>query len=430
MVSEEVLPKVLIVSHNCMSKSGSNGRTLSNFLSNWSSDSLAQFYIYPETPDVDNCNNYFRITDWDVLNSLIKQKAPGERLTSKHKVSINHEKSHISNKLHKAGKGRGTLSYILRNLLWDLKKWKSSEFEKWVDDFKPDVVLLQAGDYAFMYKIAMHISQSRGIPLVIYNSEDYYFKDKKSLSPFYHYYRRSFKRQFERTIEYATRSIYNSDMLKETYDKSFNKPNTVIYTASKIQTVINKKKNENIKISYLGNLGVNRVLPLVEMGKTIKKIDPCVEFNIYGSIPSNDVKHSLTIDNGIKYNGNISYDDVITVMHDSDLLIHAEDFSDFSQWDLKHAFSTKIADSLACGTCFVVYAPPDIASSRYLINNDAACVITDQSKLESTLRTVLNDKYIRQTYIDKALKLAEKNHNYQKNSDVFRKVLIECSKGV
>ena len=43
--------KILIISHNCLSLSGSNGRTMRNLLYNIADVDFAQFYICPEKPD-------------------------------------------------------------------------------------------------------------------------------------------------------------------------------------------------------------------------------------------------------------------------------------------------------------------------------------------------------------------------------------------
>ena len=42
--------------------------------------------------------------------------------------------------------------------------------------FNPDIVLLQAGDCAFMFRLAVEVAEKYNAELVIYNSEGYYFK--------------------------------------------------------------------------------------------------------------------------------------------------------------------------------------------------------------------------------------------------------------
>lgn len=73
-------PRVLVVSNNCFSDSNSNGRTLGNFFINWDKDSIAQFYIQAELPNSNVCENFYRVTDYEVLNSFLKFQKCGRKL--------------------------------------------------------------------------------------------------------------------------------------------------------------------------------------------------------------------------------------------------------------------------------------------------------------------------------------------------------------
>lgn len=420
-------PKVLILSHNCFSKSGSNGRTLANFFQGWPVECLAQFYIHNEIPDSPVCNNYFRVLDTEAIQAFIKGKKVGRKICANEGADTQNKHTQL-NSVYKQYFRRSSINYTARNIIWNSSRWRSLEFSQWVNDFSPQVVLLQAGDYEFMYKIALDIAQTRNIPLVIYNSEDYYFKDQKSLSPLYHIYRYKYKKQFEKTMEYATYSIYNSDMLQETYNKHFKHKSTVIMTATEITRSENKNKNKHFIISYLGNLGVGRHESLVEIANTLQNIDETLRLDIYGKIPNEVIESRLKSCSGINYKGFINYDEVVNVLKSSDLLVHAENFSKFHQWDLKHAFSTKIADSLASGTCFFVYAPENMACVKYLQNNKSACVITEKKELSGSLRKLINDKELRQSYIDTALQVANSMHNIYVNAECFKDIVCDTAK--
>ena len=58
------------------------------------------------------------------------------------------------------------------------------------------------------------------------------------------------------------------------------------------------------------------------------------------------------------------------VIANSDLLVHVESFEKFYTRDLKYAFSTKIADSLASGIPLFMYGAEQISCTRYLKNNN------------------------------------------------------------
>ncbi|MBV7508969.1 hypothetical protein KW850_27585 [Bacillus sp. sid0103] len=417
-------PRVLIISHNCLSTSGSNGRTLANFFDGWPIEKLAQFYIYNEIPDSSVCNNYFRVLDTEALRAFIKREKVGQKVNPNSTVVPDNKEKSMNN-LYQKHRKRNSLNYIARNLIWNSKRWKSDKFTQWVDNFQPELIVLQVGDYEFMYKIALDIANGRNIPLVLYNSEDYYFKDRKYLSPLYHYYRYRYKKRFERVISYASHSIYNCDILQETYNKRFVHPSTVIMTSTDIVPLQNKKKNITPIVSYLGNLGVGRHEPLIEIANALQQINPEILLDIYGKTPNLEVKSAFEKCKGIQYRGLVPYEEVVQVMHNSDLLVHIENFSEFYKWDLKHAFSTKIADSLGSGTCLLMYGPGGLACTQYLVQTNAACVVTEQSKLKSQLAKLLADESLRNSYKSKALKIIGERHDAKSNQEKFHGLLCK-----
>ena len=62
--------RVLVVSNNCFSYTDSNGRTLGMLFKEWNISKLAQFYIQDKLPDTDVCNNFYRVTDKQMMKSF------------------------------------------------------------------------------------------------------------------------------------------------------------------------------------------------------------------------------------------------------------------------------------------------------------------------------------------------------------------------
>lgn len=426
------LPKILIFSNNCFSKTNSNGRTLAKLLECYPKNNIAQFYIQNGVPDFERCDNYFFLSDSEALSAFIKNKPIGRCITQ---IGFE-QQSTQSNSTKKVSK-RNPLSMLLRELIWKSNRWKGPNFNSWVEEFSPDIILIQAGDNAFLLKIATDIAKERNIPLMIYNTEGYYFKKRNYMKNsglstiFYPLFSCQFKKQFKKTMEYASYAIYNCDMLKEDYDSIFACPSCVVYNSSDIEVAYDKNKIKSTPpiVSYLGNLGVGRHKALIEIANVLQKINPSIKLNIYGKLPTEEIRNELINCTGISYNGFVSYDEVISIMKNSDILVHAENFSSFYREDLKYAFSTKIADCLRSGTCFLNYAPKELASTQYLIENNAACVVTDKENLEDALRKLINDVELRGYYTNNALRLSEKNHDTKNNGmyilELVKKVAYE-----
>lgn len=424
-------PRVLVVSNNCFSKGGSNGRTLANFFKGWPKKNLAQFYISNEIPDSEVCDKYFRVTDKEVLKSFFYGGEKGTVV----ELKVN---GNFSNKFNKNIKVKKTpLKCLLREFVWRTERWRGRKFDEWVYNFNPELILIQSGDSAFMINIATKLSKKFQVPLIIYNSEGYYFKEKNYFRDsswqgvFYPIFIRQYKKSFEKMIEKSSYSIYSCDMLKDSYDRKFNNKSETIMTATDFNKSINDNKcvNNEFTVSYLGNLNVGRHESLIEIAECLQEIDEKIYLDIYGKVDDKKIISDLVKCKGIRYKGMISYDEVISTMKKSNLLIHAENFGEFYKWDLKYAFSTKIADSLASGTCFFVYSPIEMASTEYLWRNKYECLAIEKNELKSKLNKVINDKNFREKCIKQASKLASLNHNNKLNREKFQDILIKTFEG-
>ena len=422
---EETYPNVLVFSNNCFSKSKSNGRTLANFFIGWPKDKLAQFYIQNEMPDSPVCDNYFKVTDGQALRSIVK------RIEINGSVSINKSNKESSNKrVNKKNAKRTPFTCLVRDFIWDTRKWRNNNFNRWIDEFSPELILIQAGDSSFMLKLATDIAKERNIPLVIYNSEDYYFKNENyftdSKMPFiYSIFRYRLKKQFDKTMNYTSYCIYNTETLRNTYYSRFKDNSDIIMTNTALEGNIERKSNEILKISYLGNLGIGRHKSLIDIANAVGQVNASIKVNVYGKIPNDSVQKDFNACKFIEYKGLVSYEEVVKVMKSSDLLIHTENFSEFYKNDLKHAFSTKIADCLGSGTCLMLYAPENLACTQYLIENKAAYVITENDNLEESIKYILENDDLRKKYAETGLIIAKENHNLDKNREKFRCIIAK-----
>lgn len=418
-------PKILVFSNNCFSKTDSNGRTLGNFFKGWPKDCLAQFYIQNAYPDFDICDNFFRVTDSQALKSVFGKVLGGT-------VQKNENNSIAEGSVEPAKKRkRNALTMTVRNIIWKMGKWKKCGFDLWVDNFHPQAVLLQAGDSAFMFSLARKTAEKYRVPFFIYNSEGYYFKDydyfraKGIAHLFYPFFRADFCREFKRAQNSAAFNFYCCDGLKEAYDSQFDTRSRVIYTSSDLEPLNSDCTHNGFTVSYLGNLGVGRHEGLLLIANALQNISEDYYLDVYGKIPSESVKNMFDDCKGLRYHGFIPYDKVIEVMKNSDLLVHTESFSDFYREDLKFAFSTKIADSLASGKCFLLFSPETVESYKYLEENQLAYTVNTYEKLSDALELIAGNPDARGKYTANALKAVKANHSAEKNRETFANIIIK-----
>lgn len=422
-------PRVLIVSNDCLSQSSSNGRTLRNFLLGWPRDRLAQFYIQNNTPDFTVCANYYRVTDGQALGAFLGKGCNGGVVTE---APADKEAAAPASP---AGKqpGRNALTMLARELVWNSGRWRRSDFRHWTDAFRPEVILLQAGDCGFMLRLAEQLSEAYHAPLVFYNSEGYCFKDfdyfrARGIAHWcYPVFSRYLRRQYRRVLPKAERSVYVCETLQREYDRAFGLPSETIYTATEAHPRTIAPENPVFRASYLGSLGVGRHQVLMEVGRALHEISEELCLDVYGPVPDEEARQALEHCPGVRYRGVVPYSQVLEVMAQSDLLVHAESFDPFYREDSKFAFSTKLADSLASGVCFLLYAPEELACTQYLKENDAAWVVSDPAKLGETLQALVERPAERARHLAGAAALVERNHSAGKNTARFREVLEQAA---
>lgn len=416
-------PKVLVISNNSFSLTNSNGRTLGNYFIDWPKECIAQFFISTDGPNFDICNNYYNTSDLNILHSFLKfNKCKGTVINSKQDFTLSLNNSYLGKK--------NSFKALIRHVLWSNKRWESNHFKKWLLDFSPEVILLQSGDSAFMLSLATHISNKLKVPLIIYNSEGYYFFKKSymdhSLSEFLFYpiYKKIYKRQFKKTMSKASHIIYLNSKLKNDYDAEFpNVQSTVIYSSSILKPSNIAFKSINPTFSYLGNFGKDRHLALLTIADTLQSIDSNYKLNIYGKISDPKIIKTFVSHKGINFHGQLKYDKVLDIINNSDILFHAESQNEKWRESLKYGFSTKIADSLASGKCLIIFSAREIACAEYVIHTSTAWVSTDSEKLRETIVNIINNSALREEVLSNAREISFRNHNMVSNREKFKKLL-------
>lgn len=424
--------RVLIVSHNVFGKTNNMGKTLLSYFSGFRPEEIAQFYIHSEAPADDSvCWNYYRFTDKDALKSILPFRGYGTSFARgdiRTDAAGSGSASGIAEAAYQFGKKRTAGIFAARNLLWKLSRWDTKAFWNWVDDFGPDVIFFASGDYSFAYDIALAAADHTGKPLVVLCVDDFYLYNRNENTALGRLAHRMFMKTVRRTMARASELYVISDSMKREYEKLFGKNCRVLHTPAEEKEAPSRMPGQ---ISYIGNLGLKRYQQLVRMGRALKELadaDCPRMIDVYSGERSPEILKTLTEENGIRFHGMISAEEVLEVMGRSMAVIHTEAFDADTVPIVRFSVSTKIAESLMYGPCLIAFGPAGIASMDYLKENDAAFVINDPDKLRDSLRQVLTDNALRQRIVENARGLARKNHNAEINSANVRAWLEETAK--
>lgn len=418
--------RVLIISHNVFSATESMGKTLSGYFADFDPNQLAQFYIHSQVPTTAACSCYYRMTDKEAIKSIIGVHCGtsfGFSDVQQGRDSSRTDEG-MTAALYQKARKRTPAIYMARNLWWKLSHWNTKQFQNWLNEFDPECVFFASGDYGFMYDIAWEIAKDRKIPLYIVCMDDYYFYNKNQNSLLGRWQHKQFMKSVKRAVAYSKELFCICDKMTADYASFFQKPCVTIHTPASIEKPLAFEKKP--QISYLGNLGFLRHQQLIAIGQALKKLglEPD-HVDVYSTESRPEILEEMTEENGIVFHGPVGADEVLKIMGESLAVIHTESFNEKTRQSVRYSVSTKIADSLASGTCIFAYGPGEIASIDYLNRANAAVCCTNKDDLAQKLKALITDAQLRDTVIQNALNLAARNHTKSCTPEIIKRELKE-----
>ncbi len=413
--------KLLVLSNEALSKNTSNGRTMANLLSAFVSSELAQLYLHG-TPDFSLCDNYYKVSDRDALSAFMsikpyRKSGVVDSIEAIKTQSVGGEKKY----------SHSCRNMVIRDVVWKSFRWWNRAFNEFLDTFSPDAVLLQAGDSPFMFRIARKIAKKRGIPLLMYNSEAFALKDvlysgASKMDVWHWLLQKRLRKEYGRFMRDAAYCFYITEYMEEQYQIAYPHPgkSCALYTSSDMLQLPDRS-GETFRIVYCGNLGVGRVVPLCDVAQVLSEVNSEATLDIYGRFLSQEDEKTLCAFPNVRYFGVVPYDEIPQIMSEASLLLHVENKERLE--NLRYAFSTKIADSLASGRPFLVYASREYPFVEYLQRHCAAHVAADKAELKAVMCQGIKNKAWLSTPTENAISLAKKNHRKSKNAEKLKGVI-------
>jgi hypothetical protein len=424
-LNKEKLPRVLVISASPFTKENSGGRTIGNLFLAYPSNKLACLYINDYPLDLIDCS-YFLISDAMLVQHFVHFKKVGER-----KYFDGNSKMSNDRKTN-AGVKSNPLTCLIREALWRTGAWSNKRLWTWIKAFNPEVIILSAGHFPYQYDMSVRIAKKMHAKLVLFNTEDYYFKKwnylldssgHRRLYPFFHCIQR---KSIRKAVNFSSLSIYHLDALQALYKNEFpNNHSFVIYTGSFWEPEPYVHTGKSLRLSYFGNMDGNRFLSLLDVATTLLKVDKNSVLDLYGPTPKDKAFNNLVILPNVVFHGMVPYDEIKKVAYKSDVLVHAVSFDAFNIKDRKNEFSTKIADCLSSGRCFLVYAPRELSFVQYIEKNNAAFVASTKDELFDILNDLFTNPAHMNAHIESAISLSQRNHSVDKNMEFFYDTLIQ-----
>ena len=422
VMKEADFPKVLIISHNLYDISNNIGKTLVSLFEGWPKEKLSQIYFRNDEPSFNYCNEYFCITDKEVLKSAVSLRYNRAGAVLKTGVSLSVTQTEVN--LYQVGNHRRPAVSFIRDTMWALGGWKSDTLKKWVTNVvKPDVILFVPNDYTLAYRVALYIEDIVNKTLIPFYMDD----------PFYFGCKSSFVDQLRRkSIRRFAKRFTICDYMSQEYHEEFGLDCYAFVNSVHIDADTGEysTSRNSLIFSYLGNLHSNRWKSLLEIGLVLEEIKVSTgvkaELRIYsGSFLENSIRKLFDSTSTIKFMGRIDAKDVRKKQLESDVLVHVEAFDLMSTNSTRLSLSTKIPEYFSVKRAILAYGPKNIASMRYLNDYELAEVCFDKEELKDGVASLMN-RCNRELLAKKAYERAVSYHNIKNISNDFQERIIEC----
>ncbi|MCL2810877.1 MAG: hypothetical protein FWD25_03195 [Clostridia bacterium] len=423
--------RVLILSHNALSDTQNNGKTLTSFFANWPREKLAQLYLSIDLPSFTICDRFFQCTDMQMLRSLLTGAPAGAAVRQVQGPSSGSRwVQRIWPLLQWALNRHYPLPEYLRDLLWRSGRWRSPALLQWLDAFAPEAVFFQGSNYPFAYDIALWICQRYGIKLLMQLTDDYTYVAHPIL-PMAWVFRRRYLERFKAGLARAQAVYAIGPAMQAEYARRFDCDHIrVAANCVTLTDIAPEPEAAPLRLLYAGSLHTGRWRVLREIGLallTLRQEGYEAVLEIYTPRPLPQRLHKkLTLEPVTAVCGSLTPQQLAKEMGKANVLVMVESFRRAARKVTRLSLSTKIPEYMAAGRCILAVGPADISSMAYLRQQDAAVLVEKpyRKELLHGLRALF-DAQRRTACAQNGLVAVQKNHRQEALQEMIYADIIE-----
>lgn len=422
-------PRVLVVGRVAWT---SNQSTLSSVFKDYPADKLAYICIETHEPDFKACRNHFQISEVALLKRIVNRKTKVGIIRSQQSVT-NEVKSleRAESKIIKWVRTHRLPIFLhVRELLWRLGGWKSEELKDFIDNFKPEVVFFMSDPLPLVCRLQRYVLNLSKRPAAIFLMDDIWnYNDGFSFIRFL------LRKEVKKLIPECKAHFSISELMKEEYDKIFGVDSIILTKGIKPKEIDPDYAtlHNPIKIVYTGQLIYGRYKSLEKVVEALCAVNQngtiSAQIHIYTQTEITPHLKLMLDKPGISYiHKPVSYDKVLQILEDSDILLFIESLEKRQRNIAKLSFSTKLSDYFSCGKCIVAIGDAGIAPIKYLSENKAAYVCTTNEQIQEGIIRLIERPEMISTFAKNAYNLGQLKHNEQMMKNRVIEVLQNLSK--
>lgn len=375
-------------------KYGNNN--MSNWFADWNDVELATLCCSPGTPNNRCCKSYFRITDREILNSLLKHVPAGSPIYFQdypHTV-----KSMETNALEGIPHLRNEFFRGMRDLLWYIGRINQEALRQFILNFQPDVVFTQRKASFRILRMEREVHKLfPQIPFVAYTADDECSLRCAEWSPIFWLRRLLLRQYLQGNAKFYSSYFTVSEEQAREYQRQFSIPTALLEKCGDfLAAKPHDKLHTPLRVIYAGKLYCNRWKTLQLLAQTIHRLNTrhkaFAELHIYTQSPMKaDYKRWLDNRQDSFIMGQVAPDVLPEIYKDADIALHVEAFDWKNRLATRFSFSTKVVDCMKTGCCVMVIAPPEHSALIYLKQHNAAMTVDDPQKLLQVLTQLEDD---------------------------------------
>ena len=413
---------VLFISNVKFSYYGSNGKTFLSFFNGLKDFRVSQLYFNKSTDESYDEGRDFLLSEVEIIKSFFLGTNRNQGVGPEVIGSLLKEKGFVFSILRILD----SIKVILRDLIFlNYNLFNNNSFVIWLENQKPDIIFLAGADYIFNYVYASQISARLNIPLVIFFGDDFFIYNKRGLF-FGKFYYKYFFRRVMPVIQSSEEIFVINKIMQEKYDEFFGRQTKILVQSSmKIHDIESKSIDHTQKVifSYIGMIHSGRLTTLLWFADFLhdfnRKYKLYTQLKIYttSEFKISDYNH---LDDVLQIEKALIHEhDFISVISNTNFLVHVEGFDKKYISKVALSFSTKIVDYLQSNRCIVAVGPSSVASIDLLERYNLAYVLCDRINTNTKMKLLFDLISSDITYSG----FCQRSSNYYKVN--FRKEIIQ-----
>lgn len=388
-------PRVLIINGEPISALSATGITLNNLFGGWPPESLAQIVTSSLAHEHRVGFEYqLRVNERRGLSWMRGWMGPAVKAALKDTLGQAQESSS---------------EYIISTLRSGARKWLDlvpyelpHQIEKTIAQFRPDIVYTCLGNIQIS-TLALGCAKLCQVS-IIPHFMDSWMSTMYARRPDLVVHRRRLISTVQRVIGSAPVGMAISDLMAAEYASTYGVPFHTFMNCTSVTTEMQPEAAFDPAIGprfvYVGGLHLGRWRSLKAIGEALACVNSeGIAGKLYIYAPTKDIREfrDQLAGPSVEIIGSLAPHEVPNVLRGGHVMVHVESFEKRIREYTRLSMSTKIPQYLAAGRPLLCYGPSEIASCRFIKDNECGLVASsqEQSELILTLRAILTDVNIR-----------------------------------